>query len=304
MNKAAGELAFLPFETTKESFLEKLAGIYWGSDAPTAAKAWLDFETGYRNFPVSVSFEWLGPMQDSPVAPLHLKPIDRPMPSTWLATDAVGGDRLGECMCNGHTHEEIQELVGFMDFYWSKGARLLNTVDDFGFSERCEQKSVANATALIFRSGYNVIRFYYLRRLLGIGKGDPVSILAELREIVNEEIQNSLKLIPICESDNRIGYHSEAHGHKIFPEKLKWRIDKLRELLASEFPEVEARIAKGAAPLAFYTGDGSKTVYRIGKDERLALVDKSGREGLSSEKIEQLRDCYKISVFAKELSDD
>ena len=304
MNKAAGELAFLPFSKTKEEFLFNLAGIYWGRDASVAAKAWLEFERGYRNFPVSVSFEWLGPMQDSPVAPLHLKPIDRSMPSTWLATDAVGGDRLGECMCNGHTHEEILELVGMMDSAWGEGMRLFDGIDELGDPDRIEQKSVAKATSLIFRSGYNIIRFYYLRRLLGIGVGDPSDTLLQMENIVNEEILNSTELIPVCEKDNRIGYHSEAHGHKIFPEKLKWRIDELHKLLNTEFPEVRSRIESGLLPLEFYTGQGSAVVYRVGEDERIPLVTNSGESGDTDVKIEECGGGYKLSVFARELSDD
>ena len=304
MNKAAGELAFLPFSETKEAFLKKLAGIYWGRDADTVASAWLEFERGYRNFPVSVSFEWLGPMQDSPAVPLHLKPIDRSMPSTWLATDAVGGDRLGECMCNGHTHEEIMELVGIMDSHWSEGMKLFDGLDSCDYVDRCEQVSVARATSLIFRSGYNVIRFYYLRRLLGIGKGDASDILAEMRNIVLEEINISERMIPICENDNRIGYHSEAHGHKIFPEKLRWRIDKLKELLDTEFVEVASRIESGEMPLDFYGGEGSAVVYRIGSDDALSLVQADGTSGLTDVKVEECDGGYKISVFARALFDD
>lgn len=302
MNKAAGELAFLPFCKSKEEFLVSLAGIYWGEDADTVAKAWLKFEEGYRNFPVSVSFEWLGPMQDSPVAPLHLKPIDRSMPQTWLAVDAVGGDRLGECICNGHTHEEIMELVGRMDSSWSDGMKILNTVPGLEDFDRTEQKSVAESTGLIFRSGYNVIRFYYLRRLLGLGMGAASKILSEMKDIVLEEMSISERLIPICEKDNRIGYHSEAHGHKIFPEKLNWRIEKLKEVLKTEFAEVASRIEEGKTPLEFYTGKESKVVIRMG--ERVSLVTKNGEEALTDVKIEKCRGGYKLYVFAKALFDD
>ena len=304
MNKAAGELSFLPFPESKTEFLQKLAGIYWGRDASTVAKAWAEFEKGYRNFPVSVSFEWLGPMQDSPVAALHLKPIDRSMPSTWLATDAVGGDRLGECMCNGHTHEEVCELVGRMVSDWSEGMTLLDTVNSYDSAERAEQKSVATATSLIFRSGYNVIRFYYLRRLLGIGKGDPSCILSEMKDIVLEERQISEELIPICERDNRIGYHSEAHGHKIFHEKLRFRQEKLTELLKTEFPEVEKRIEKGLPPLDFYTGAESAVVYRIDDGNKATLVTNDGSSGLTDIKIERCEKGYRLYVFAKSLGDD
>ena len=31
-------------------------------------------------------------------------------------------------------------------------------------------------------------------------------------------------MIPLCENDNRLGYHSEAEGFKFFPEKLNDRM--------------------------------------------------------------------------------
>ena len=304
MNKAAGELAFMPFPETKREFLKSLAGVYWGQDASTVASAWLKLEEGYRNFPVSVSFEWLGPMQDSPVAPLQLKPKDRSMPATWLATDAVGGDRLGECMCNGHTHEEILELTSRMTSGWSAGMEYLSDLECYSDPDREEQMSVATATNLIFQSGYNVIRFYYLRRLLGIGKGDAKELLSKLKNIVYDEISISEKMIPICQRDNRIGYHSEAHGHKIFPDKLRWRIERLKDLLATEFVEVEGRIEAGLPPLAFYTGEGSKVVYRIGEPGALTLVKKDGKHGLTDVKIEQSENGYTVFIHARDMSDD
>ena len=304
MNKAACELSFLPFPESKDSFLKSLAGIYWGKDSDTVASAWSLFEDGYKSFPVSVSFEWLGPMQDSPVAPLHLLPIDRSMPSTWLATDAVGGDRLGECMLNAHTHEDVVELVGHMVRSWCDGLRILEKIPSSDSEIRREQMSVARATSLIFRSGYNVIRFYYLRRLLGIGEGDAKKILSEMRKIAEMEIEISQKLIPICKSDNRIGYHSEAHGHKIFPEKLEWRIGKLIELLESEFPEVEARIKLGKAPLLFYTGAESDVVYQIGEDGWLPLVRKDGKESDTRIRINECDGGYELILEVKDFMDD
>ncbi len=304
MNKAAGELAFLPFFETKRDFLESLAGVYWGQDAKTVASAWLCFEEGYRNFPVSVSFEWLGPMQDSPVAPLQLKPKDRSMPSTWLATDAVGGDRIGECMCNGHTHEEILELTSRMSDGWSEGIEYLAGLKSYSDPDREEQLSVAIATDLIFKSGCNVIKFYYLRRLLGIGSGDAKALLSEMKNIVYDEISISEKMIDICRNDNRIGYHSEAHGHKIFPEKLRWRIEKLLELLKTEFVEVEGRIANGLLPLAFYGGEGSSVVYRIGESASLQLVKANGECGLTEVKIEECEGGYTVSLYVKDIADD
>ncbi len=267
MNKAASELAFEPFFPEKRDFLTHLAASYWGrTDAATAVRAWEHFEAGYTNFPVSVSFEWYGPMQDSPVCPLRLKPVDLPMSGTWHLSDMVGGDRLGEALRNGHSYEEALELVGRLTSEWDAGEALLSTLKGEGKTMREEQLSNAEALSLIFRSGYNILRFYTLRRLLGIGKGDSLAILDEMEAIAREEITISERLIPICEADGRIGFHSEANGYKIFPKKLAWRIEEVKKCLAEEFPEVRERLRQGLAPLAFYLGEeeGART-YHIQK---------------------------------------
>jgi len=297
MNKAAGELSFLPFAKTKEEFLEGLAAIYWGEDAKTVARAWAEFEEAYKNYPVSVAFEWLGPMQDSPAVPLHLIPADRPMPSTWLVDNMVGGDRIGECMLDGHTIEEAIELVGRMCHGWDAGLEILRNTPSLSKEERQEQIYVNDATGYIFRSGYNVLRFYHNRRLLGIGKGDPNLILYEMEEIVREEMEISKKLIPICENDNRIGYHSEAHGHKIFPEKLKWRIGELERLLREDFAEVRERIRLGLPPLAFYRGEIEGAFrYEIGYDSQVKLKTRDGKDGTTSLCITDTDDGYLIEL--------
>lgn len=56
MNKAASELAFAPFPESKEAFLEHIAGIYWGDKRAEAARAYLQFEKGYSQYPVNQTF--------------------------------------------------------------------------------------------------------------------------------------------------------------------------------------------------------------------------------------------------------
>lgn len=266
MGKAASELSFEPFPMSKAEFLEHLAGIYWGRDAKRAAEAFGLFERGYSNYPVSQSFEWFGPMQDSPVAPLHLIPVDMPMPSTWILDNMVGGDRIGECLTDGHTLSEARELCERMSILWDEGVKAFEGLSDCGKQERAEQKRNAMAINLLFKSGTNILRFYELRHRLGIGDGDAEEILSEMRRIVLAEIEISRDMIPLCEADARLGYHSEAHGYKFFPEKLKWRIGKLEALLIEEFPIVEKRIAEGYSPLAFYNGEGAERVVRRGTE--------------------------------------
>ena len=262
MNKSAHELAFSPYYSSKEDFLTYLAKTYFGKDYKDVVKAWKWFEKGYRNFPVNLAFEWVGPMQDSPCVPLHLIPADWPMPGTWLKSEQSGGDRIGECLLNGHTIDEAIILVGKMVSHWGKGLSYLNKISTDGNEVREEQLSNANAVYLIFKSGLNVLKFYKLRHLLGTMQGG-IEILEQMKQIVNDEIKNSTDLLPISKKDIRIGYHSEANGYKIFPEKLEWRIKTLKELLKTEFVEVENRIKDNKIPLEFYYGLNKDSVRSV-----------------------------------------
>jgi len=207
-------------------------------------------------------------MQDSPCAPYHLKPIDMPLPSTWTLDEMVGGDRVCDCILNSHTLSEVITLCSILSDKWNEGYEILSSIGSTDTESRREQLTVAKAANYIFRSGVNTFKFYDLRNKLALSKGNSLEILAKMQTIVCEEIEISKKLIPITEKDNRIGYHSEAHGYKIFPEKLKWRISEMEKLLKTEFPEVESRILEGKKPLPFYYGEeeGAR-VYRISESD-------------------------------------
>jgi hypothetical protein len=117
-----------------------------------------------------------------------------------------------------------------------------------------EMYPLAKSIDILLDSGTNILKFYKLREQLGHGEGDPVSILSEMRALVLAEIDNSERMIPVCEADCRLGYHSEAEGFKFFPKKLRYRIEQLKTLLETEFVEVEERIKAGLVPLEFYEG--------------------------------------------------
>lgn len=284
MNKAACELAFEPYFDSKEDFLRHLAGIYWGEDCEKVKDAYLLFEKGYKNFPCSMSFEWFGPMQDSPAAPLRLLPVDLHMPETWLCKTMPGGDRLGDAFRDGHTMDEVCELLRRMSTYWSEGEEIISTLDANGKYERAEQLWVSSAVSILFASGYNIVRFYDLRRKLGILEGDASEILDKMQAIAYEEIENSKKLKALCEVDGRLGYHPEAHGYKFFPAKLDWRIKEVERALKEEFPYVRQRIADKKAPLGFYFAEHEEarayqlTTDEIEKSKPIQFLTEDGKE--------------------------
>lgn len=268
MSKAAGELAFEDFHSETD-FLHRLAGIYWGeTKATTVINAWKMFEEAYRNYPLNIMFSYYGPAHDSVVWKLALKPKNFSLARTWQGIDPIDGDRIGEALLNGHTLEEALILVDRMSQRWNDGTKLLQSLLSNSEAET-EQQSVAEAIRLLFASAHNILLFYHLREKLGYGQGDPQELLPRMRTLVCHEIENSLAMIPLCEKDGRLGYHSEAEGYKFFPAKLRDRIQQLQTLLETEFVEVAERIALGRIPLEYYDGvddtDGVKQ-YVMGED--------------------------------------
>lgn len=264
MNKAAGELAMDPLPD-EEQFLQRLAALYWRApDRAAIVAAWKHFGQGYEHYPLSNIFQYFGPMHNGPVWPLLLKPQDAPVSPTWqLGSNLTGkpwppsGDRIGESLGGVFELHEAVELTRRMSTEWEKGVALLRSVEDRYRDEpdRLRDIGVARALGIQFRSGHNILRFYLQRenmfRLAGPAR---LSLLAELREILAEELRLDEQLLALCAADSRLGFHSEAEGYMYFPEKIRWRMAQLRDVLANDVPELDRIIRSGAALFPGYTG--------------------------------------------------
>ncbi|MBO7249836.1 MAG: hypothetical protein J6V42_01010, partial [Clostridia bacterium] len=260
MNRASTELSYIDDFSDKHAFLRSLASrLYGESRAEEVAKAWEAFEEGYRNYPTNVMFSYYGPMHDGIVWELFPIPVNRALPRSWQLVDAPDGDRIGECLFKGHTLDEAITLAERMCESWTRGVELLP------LSENDEQLNSAMAIKMLFESGKNILEFYRLREQLGINSTAAYDTLEKMEEIVREEIARSKKMIELCNSDPRIGYHSEAEGFKFFPEKLEWRISKLKALFDTDFKEIRDRLKSGKAPLGYYYAEG-KEYYPLGND--------------------------------------
>ena len=265
MNKAAGQLSFEPFPENKDSFLIQLASINWKKeDVSKVVEAWKDFSNGYENYPLTNMFQYYGPMHDGPVWPLLLKPADAPLAPTWqisssktLKTWSPSGDRIGECIGEVLTLEEVVELSQRITTSWDKGTSILSGLEKnyANESERILDIGVAKALGIQFRSGYNILNFYYLREEMFRMEGkERLTILKKLEEIIKEEIELDKQLIVLCEKDSRLGFHSEAEGYKYYPEKIKWRMEQLKSVLANDVPRIKNSIFKHQLLFPEYTG--------------------------------------------------
>ena len=303
MSKAAELLSRDRVYRDKAEFLKELAGLYYAEDEKErVVSAWELFEEGYRQYPINVAFSYYGPMHDGVVWELALEPKNFSLPRSWLLTDKTDGDRIGECLFGGHTVEEAVTLFENMRGLWKRGCEILSTLK--GWEENAnEQFTVVKAIGVLVESAKNILRFYQLRNELGYQRVGGMAALNELRAIVNAEIENSRKMIALCEKDNRLGYHSEAEGYKFFPEKLQARIISLQRLLETEFVRTEKRIASGKAPLGCYLGEeiDSKS-YEAGtaleNGEWATLSD-----GLSKFRLAVDEQTLKVEFFSEKKTD-
>lgn len=251
MNKAAGMLAFEDFTGSEKEFLLRLALPDWGEHADDIVEAWTLFADGYANYPLSNMFQYYGPMHDGVVWPLYLYPAYKPLAPTWKLEFGTSGDAIGECLEN-HTIEEAIILCREMSVKWNCGVEILKKLrDDFKDNPaRLKDIGLAEALGIQFESGYNILRFYALREQLF--SAEPVrqrTMINEMATIVLDEIGRSERLIELCENDSRLGFHSESEGYKYFPEKLRWRIAMLKNLLAEDFSKAQRAIDCGRLEL-------------------------------------------------------
>ncbi len=265
MNKAAGLLSTEPFPEKEDSFLYQLASLNWKKeDVPKVVEAWKLFSDGYENYPLTNMFQYYGPMHDGPVWPLLLKPADAPLSPTWqigssstLKPWPPSGDRVGECIGEILTLEEIVELTRRMTTSWGKGMSILNGLEKnyINEPERILDIGVARALGIQFLSGYNILHFYLLREKMFRMEGKRrQEILNQLTDIIREEIELDKQLLALCENDSRLGFHSEAEGYKYYPEKIKWRMEQLKMVLANDVPEVKKIIQNDQLLFPEYTG--------------------------------------------------
>ncbi len=275
MNRAAANvLPFAPEGLTEDQFLLELARRDWGAaHAGDVVRAWRRFAEAYDSYPLTNAFQYYGPMHDGIVWPLYLKPVHRNLSPVWKLEFPPSGDRIGECFSGSHTLQEMLTLCERMSNRWQEGLTVLREVAPAYTDDPSRQRdlTVAEALGVQFRTGYNILRFYELREELLYG---PVETRAEtferLREIIEEEIENTERMISLCEANPFLGFQAEAEGYTYSPDELRWRIERLRDLLNSDFVEVETAIAAGDPVFSVESGMAESAYYSTA-----ARVDKS-----------------------------
>ena len=254
MNRAAGQLAYENFDRDEKSFLADLARPEWGDAmAETVADMWMKFGKAYSNYPLDIQYQYYGPMHDGIVWPLHVKQVFRPLTRSWKPDNFPAGDAIGESLAN-HSLADSEILAGMMAAQWNEAVAILPRLrkmyaDD---QERQRDCDLYEALQLLINSGSRIMSFYHLRQLLHAGNR---AVIPSMRKLAEQEKAASARMIELCQSDCRLGYHSEAEVYKYHPAKLQWRIGELEKTisaldeLAEKAPAEIKEVVKWSGPV-------------------------------------------------------
>lgn len=242
MSKAAGRLAYEDFKDGEDVFLKRLAAEEWGDQADDVAALWKKYSDAYANYPVSNYMQYYGPYHAGLVWALYPQIGMKMLEPTWMPHYKPAGDAIGECLRDFSLDEALALAT--------KAAEMPEPELKAETRARRLDVGVMKAVRRQFLSARNVFDFYrarsqaiYMSRVLK-KKDEARKSVARMREILAREKGASREMIPLCEDDSRLGFHSEAEAHQFFPARLKWRIGAL-ELAEKDLSEIDEVLAGG-----------------------------------------------------------
>lgn len=217
---------------SRDTFLAQLARDYFDpsfseKETNDLIAAWYAFSEAMRFFPTTMPMCYWGIMNYAPAFPWKLKREGTPLARTWEAEP--WGDKL-EMTTSPFSLAQIAEIFRRISSLWAQGMLAYERALQpwRGRLVRAEQEYNAAEMVLVFyRSTGNAYAFAD-----AVDQSAPRAILEEL---IDNELSNCGRAIPLLERDERIGFHDDC-GLMLTPYNVKQKIKGLhllKEQLAS-----------------------------------------------------------------------
>ena len=210
----------------REDALRAFALDYFGPcEAELARQAWESFGRAMDYFPFSIPFLYMAPTNYALGYPLQPGPLQgQSAGRSWVADGR--GDDLSECLNAPYTLDEVIRGFTRVTREWKQGAKQLARALEGCDNDRARAE-VANAWVCyhVFRSTLNTFRVYKLRLRWTENKMTPY------KKIIGEELNNVRTALPYVASDERFGFHTEAHAHLYDAPRLQQKIHALQQQL-------------------------------------------------------------------------
>jgi hypothetical protein len=234
MNRAAGLLAYEDFTKGETAFLTALAKDEWGVDASVMGELWRKFSDAYSHYPLSNNIQYYGPFHAGFSWPLYPSVSMRSLQRTWKPMETPGGDLLGEALTD-FTLEEACACASAMVKELDGTRPVIARLREKYAADRQRRRDLGIMVTLanLFESSHNIFRFYILRRDAVFSSRDgkdcsrAIACADEMQRIIRREKEISQEMIPLCDDDSRLGFHSEAQSHQFTSAYLAWRIGEL-----------------------------------------------------------------------------
>jgi hypothetical protein len=148
--------------------------------------------------------------------------------------ETPGGDLLGEALTD-FTLEEACACASAMVKELDGTRPVIARLREKYAADRQRRRDLGIMVTLanLFESSYNIFRFYILRRDAVFSSRDgkdcsrAIACADEMQRIIRREKEISQEMIPLCDDDSRLGFHSEAQSHQFTSAYLAWRIGEL-----------------------------------------------------------------------------
>ena len=199
----------------REAVLDAVARERFGPDgAPHARKAWTAFSGAFREFPFHVSVLYNGPQQYGPANLLWAAPTGYRATMVGFPYDDVNTWR------GPYPADVLAEQFAKVARGWQEGLPHLAQAVEKAPADRAADAQAelrfAEAAQLHFRSVANQVRFVLARDAL-LKKDSPLgpeqrkARLAQMRDILADEIQAARRLFTLARQDSRIGFEASNH---------------------------------------------------------------------------------------------
>ena len=226
--------------------LRDIAARDFGSaQVDTVLNAWQLWSDGISHYR-STDEDQYGPFRIGPAYPLVLfRTVKMPDSPAYQPQPYENQDR-GRCsLLSFRIHEEIDSLAIMRDEI-TKGADLLDGImDAVPEKKRAEAQKMANLgrfMGLCAQTTINVKKWFIQKlKLMAVhNNAEAKEIIAAMRVIAQDEIENAREAIPLVRYDSRLGWEPRIGYQYLCDEKhLDWKIKQVNHVLEHELPIYE-----------------------------------------------------------------
>ncbi len=212
---------------TYERFYHGIVGSYLRlspAQVDRMVEAWSAFERGFESYPYSTHFIYRSPLNYALAYWLDPGPI-KGIATSMSCDVLVHGDDLS-LVLGPFTLEEVMEGFGQLASHWEEGVAIyLGVLEQSPSQYLLEETNTARCALALFQSMERIFRLYRLCL-----EWDEATSLQPYRELCEQELVHLRTVLPLLESDSRLGFHSEAQSYLFSPTQVGAKISRLENL--------------------------------------------------------------------------